>query len=137
MEGEEREDAETMCSAIKARFKEVYIADRNDSNYWKEHVDELRPGLNKVLHLKQGEEQKKRKPPVPLFNRPHHYTEVEIEFGKQSTLETTLGKRTKKAERQELRKRLQEDPEVSAFDDRLQMEVEEEELILDGELTEK
>lgn len=36
--------------AIKARFKVLYIKDKTDSTYWKDHCHELRPGTNKVIH---------------------------------------------------------------------------------------
>lgn len=74
MSDEEKEDAQVTVAAIKARFKEVYISDRADSNYWKEHIHTLRPGVNKVAQLVQEEVKKEDRPRVhlALIDRTHN-----------------------------------------------------------------
>lgn len=89
MSEEEKEDAAVTVAAIKARFKEVYIADRSDSNYWKEHIGELRPGVNKIPTLLQ-EEVKNDRPKarlhmIPAIDRTHNVPSWKKDFDTKQT----------------------------------------------------
>lgn len=73
MSEEEASAAKVTVEAIKARFKVVYIADRTDSDYWKEHIHTIREGQQRVMKLQPPEEEKKEvKPSIPTIDKKKH-----------------------------------------------------------------